>query len=120
MINDVILWTLWAWSLPLLLFIFYFTTDPVPRTRWRRRVIDLRSLQPVSKILLAQKFALVAVVVFISVVRFTGGFPGREWVAFALYLLLAVIALAAFIDLRLLQLPQERRMRDTPEREYHP
>ena len=120
MINDAILFVLWAWTAPLLLFIGYFVTDPVPGTRWRRRFIDVRSLQPVSKILLAQKTALVAVVVFITVVRFTGGFPGREWVAFGLYSLLVVVAWAAFIDLRMLQLPQERRLRGRPEREYKP
>lgn len=111
-IDDVILAVLLTWTVPLVLFTYYFVTDPVPGKQWRRRVIDIRTLKPVSKILLAQKVALTLVVVFIGVVRFTGGFPGREWVAFALYALLVVIAWAAFIDLRLLQLPRERELRE--------
>lgn len=111
LINDIILAVLLTWAAPLMLFTVYFVTDPVPGTRWRRRLIDLRTLKPVSKILLTQKVALTLVVVFIGVVRFTGGFPGREWVAFGLYTLLVAIAWAAFIDLRLLQVPQERRIR---------
>lgn len=120
MITDAILGVLWVWCLFLLAFVVYFVTDPVPGTRWRRRLIDVRSLQPVSQILLAQKVAFIAVVLFITVVRFTGGGEWREWVAFGLYTVLALIALAAFIDLRLLQLPQERRLRGRPEREYKP
>jgi len=119
-INDVILVVLWVWVVPLVLFIFYFVTDPVPGSRWRRRKIKIRSLQPVSKILLAQKVTLVLVVGFITLVRFTGGGPWRDWMAFGLYVALAGIALAAFIDLRQLQLPQERRLRQTPERDFNP
>lgn len=110
-LDDVILVVLLTWILPLQLFTFYFVTDPVPHTRWRRRLINLRDLRPVSKILLAQKQALTLVVLFIGVVRFTGGFPGREWVAFALYVSLVAVAWAAFIDLRLLQIPEERKTR---------
>lgn len=120
MINDAILLVLWVWVVPLVLFIFYFVTDPVPGSRWRRRKIQIRSLQPVSKILLAQKVTLVAVVGFITLVRFTGGGPWRDWMALGLYVALAGIAFAAFVDLRQLQLPQERRLRGTPERDFNP
>lgn len=115
-IDDVILFVLFTWVLPLSAFVVYFTTDAVPGKKWRRRMIRLRDLKPVSVILLVQKLAFISVVLFIGIVRFTGGFPGREWVAFALYTLLVLVAWAAFIDLRILQLPRERRIRNGKEK----
>lgn len=118
-IEYLILLILFAWIIPLLSFVFFFVTDPVPGTHHKRRLIDLRTLKPVSKILLGQKLSLSAVVIFIGIVRFTGGFPGREWVAAALYACLVGFAIAALVDLRMLQLPQERRIRDLPDRKFH-
>lgn len=116
LIDDIILIVLALWAVPLGLFVFYFVTDPVPGTRFRRRVIDLRSLERVSLILIIQKLSLIAVIVFIFAVRFTGGFAGREWVAFGLYGLLVLVASAAFFDMRREQLPRERLMRRSPRR----
>lgn len=110
-IDDVILVILALWVSPMILFIFYFLTDPVPGKRFWRRLIDLRTLKPISLILVTQKASLILVVGFIFLVRFTGGFPGREWVAAALYGLLVLVAWWAHIDLRRLQRPQERRTR---------
>lgn len=110
-IDDIILLVLLSWAVPLALFTFYFVTDPVRGTRFRRRFIDLRTLTTVSKILLAQKVAFLSVVVFIGIVRFTGGFPGREFVALVLYSLLVILAWLVFADLRAMQLPGERKVR---------
>lgn len=112
LVDDVILYVLLTWLAPLVLFVAYFITDPVAGTRFRRRFIDLRTLTSISKILLAQKAALILVITFIGIVRFTGGFPGREWVALGLYTLLVVLAWLVFIDLRHLQLPREHRTRN--------
>lgn len=110
-VDDLILAVLMTWVVPLQLFTWYFVTDAVPGRRWRRRLIDIRELKPVSKILLIQKQVLTLVVVFVGVVRFTGGFPGREWFALALYIAAVAVAWAAFIDLRILQIPREREIR---------
>lgn len=110
-VDDLILSVLLTWVVPLQLFTWYFITTPVEGARWRRRFVSIRGLKPVSKILLAQKQVLTLFVVFVAFVRFTGGFPGREWFALALYVAAVAVAWAAFIDLRILQVPGEREIR---------
>lgn len=111
MIDDIILAVLLLWLVPLVRFVFFALTDAVPGTRFRRRLVALRSLAPITRMLLAQKTTIILVVLFIGVVRFTGGFPGREWVALGLYTLLVAVAFAVDIYQRRLQLPRERRLR---------
>lgn len=110
-VDDLILAVLTLWAVFLQLFTWYFITDPVPGSRWRRRFIRIRDLKPVSKILLVQKVVLTLFVVLVWVARLTGGFPGQEWFAIGLYASAAAVAAAAFIDLRILQLPREREIR---------
>lgn len=110
-IDDLILFVLLSWVIPLTGFVFYQLTEPVHGAAWLRKPIKLRSLTPITRMLLAQKFGFILTVVFIGVVRFTGGFPGREWVAFGLYTLLVALAWTVFIYLRHLQKPREREMR---------
>lgn len=110
-IEDLTLIVLAVWLVPLILFAFFFSTDPVRGTRHARRPFDVRTLEPISKIVLAQKFALIAVIVFIFITRLIGDFPGREWVALILYGALNYLAWAAFVDLRRLQRPQDDFMR---------
>lgn len=112
--NDLILLVLMSWVLPLALFVYYATTTPISGARWRRRLMPLKSLRPVTVILVAQKIALILVVTFIGLVRFTGGFPGRDWVAFGLYSLLVVLAWTVFIYLRRVQSPHEHTARSGP------
>lgn len=120
-INDLIVAILLSWIVPLGLFVFYFATDPVRGSKWRRKLFDLRSLTSVSKFLLAQKFALILVVTFIGIVRFTGGFPGKEIVAVVLYVVLVVLAWGLFIDLRRVQLRDgERAIRNGADPEDQP
>lgn len=111
-IDDLILLILLTWPLPLARFIFYSITEPVPGRRWRRRLVKFRSLQAITRILLAQKTALILVVAFIFVARWLGDFPGREWVAFVLYSLLVGLAWWASVYQRRVQKPFEDRIRD--------
>lgn len=112
MLRDVIVFVLLAWVVPLVLFVFYQVTTPVSGARWRRRLVPFRQVRPVTWILIAQKVALILVVGFIGVVRFFGGFPAQDWVAFGLYALLVLLAWTVFAYLRHLQLPRERETRD--------
>ena len=111
LIDDIILVVLFSWVVPLGLFVFYQVTTAVPFSRWRRRLLRVKEMQPITRILVAQKTALILVVAFIAAVRFLGDFPGREWVAFGLYTLLVALAWVVFIYQRRVQLPQERRIR---------
>ncbi|PVE94983.1 hypothetical protein [Microbacterium sp. TPD7012] len=111
-IDDLILIVLLSWIIPLIRFVFYQVTTPVPGARWLRKLVRIRSLTPITRMLLAQKVGLIFTVGFIGLVRFTGGFPGREWVAFALYLTLVVLAWVVHIYQRHLQLPGERAIRN--------
>lgn len=113
-VDDVILVVLLSWVVPLAVFIFYTVTEPVPGTRFLRRWAGVRHLRPVMRILLAQKVSLILVVSFIFTVRLIGDFPGREWVAFGLYLVLVVLAWVITLYLRHLQRPDERRIRNQP------
>jgi hypothetical protein len=112
LVDDWILFVLFSWVIPLALAVFYHLTTPVPGRRVARALVHVRDLQPVSRILVTQKVTLILVVSFIAVVRFTGGFPGREWVAFGLYLLLVAVAWWMFVYQRLIQLPFERDTRN--------
>lgn len=113
LVDDVILLVLFSWVIPLMLAVFYHLTEPVPGRRWLRRPVKISSLAPVSRILVAQKIAFILVISFIAVVRFTGGFPGREWVALGLYILLVVVAWLMFAYQRHVQKPFERETRGT-------
>lgn len=113
-IESLTLGVLAIWLVPLSLFIFFFSTDPVPGTKHRRRMFDLRTLMPVSKILLSQKFTLIAVILFVFASRLFGDWPGREWLALVLYAALTYIAFLAFFDLRRSQRSQEAFMRGEP------
>lgn len=115
LIDDVILFILFSWVIPLGLFVFYQVTTARVGTPFRRRLLRWREIMPVTRMLVAQKAALILVVCFIGLVRFVGNFPGREWVAFGLYTLLVVLAWAVFIYQRHVQLPQERRIRNIKE-----
>lgn len=111
-IDDVILLVLLAWIVPLARFVFYSVTVPVVGTRWRRRLLRLRSLEPITRILVAQKTGFILVVAFIFAVRWLGDFPGREWVAFGLYSMLVALAWVASIWQRSVQKPFERHIRN--------
>ena len=111
LVDDLILLVLLSWIIPLARFVFYSLTEPVIGARWLRRVVSLRSLQPITRILVAQKVALILVVAFIFTVCWLGDFPGREWVAFGLYLSLVVLAWTASIYQRRTQKPFERQIR---------
>ena len=112
LIDDVILFVLFSWVIPLSLFVYFqVTTARVGSKRGRRR-LRFREIAPVMRILVAQKVALILVVGFIAWVRFAGDFYGREWVAFGLYTLLVVLAWIVLIYQRRVQLPQERRIRN--------
>ncbi|MDL5351110.1 hypothetical protein [Microbacterium sp. zg-YB36] len=116
-IEFLTLAVLACWLIPLTQFVFFFTTDPVPGTKHQRRVFDIRTLMPVSKILLGQKIALIAIIVFVIATRLFGEFPGREWIALLLYGVLSYFAWAAFLDLRRDQGPRDAFMRDGKPRE---
>lgn len=116
LVDDVILVVLLAWVVPLAAFIFYTLTEPVPGSRFWRRWGGVRHLRPVMRIILAQKVSLILVVSFIFTVRLVGNFPGREWVAFGLYSLLVVLACVITAYLRVLQRPDEQRIRNQPRR----
>lgn len=111
-VDDWILLVLMSLVVPLVLAIFHHLTEPVPATRHRRRLVSLKGLAPISRILVAQKTVMVLIVSFIGIVRFTGGFPGREWVALGLYLLFVVVAWIMFWYQRRIQLPFERVTRN--------
>jgi hypothetical protein len=111
LVDDWTLVVLFTWVIPLSLAVFYHLTSPVPGRGWLRRVVRFRDLAPISRILAAQKVTLILVVSFIAIVRYTGGFPGREWVAFGLYLLLVIVAWTMFWYQRRIQLPPERDIR---------
>lgn len=111
LIDDVILFVLFSWVIPLGLFVYYQVTTANCGSKWARRRLKWHEIAPVMRILVAQKAALILVVGFIAIVRFLGDFPGREWVAFGLYTLLVGLAWAVLIYQRHVQLPQERRIR---------
>lgn len=112
LIDDVILFILFSWVIPLGLFVYFQVTTARVGTKRARRGLRWREIAPVMRILVAQKIALILVVAFIALVRFAGDFPGREWVAFGLYTLLVVLAWVVLIYQRRVQLPQERRIRN--------
>lgn len=112
LIDDVILFVLFSWVIPLGLFVYYQVTTARVGSRHARRRLRWREIAPVMRILVAQKAALILVVGFIALVRFIGDFPGREWVAFGLYTLLVGLAWVVLIYQRRVQLPQERRIRN--------
>lgn len=112
LIDDVILFVLFSWVIPLGLFVYFQVTTARVGMRRARRGLRWREIAPVMRILVAQKVALILVVAFIALVRFIGDFPGREWVAFGLYTLLVVLAWVVLIYQRRVQLPQERRIRN--------
>lgn len=112
LVDDVILFVLFSWVIPLSAFAYFQVTTAVASTRFRRRLLRWREIAPVMRILVAQKVALILVVCFIALVRFFGDFPGREWVAFGLYTLLVGLAWVVLIYQRRVQLPQERRIRN--------
>lgn len=112
LIDDVILFILFSWVIPLSLFVFYQLTTAKQGTKHARRRLKWKEIAPVMRILAAQKVALILVVGFIAWVRFAGDFPGREWVAFGLYTILVVLAWVVLIYQRRVQLPQERRIRN--------
>lgn len=107
-VDDWILFVLFSWVIPLALAVFYHLTEPAPGRHYLRRLVRLRDLAPISRILVAQKITLILVVSFIALVRYTGGFPGREWVAFGLYVLLVAVAWLMFAYQRHVQKPYER------------
>jgi hypothetical protein len=110
-INDLIVAILLSWVLPLGLFVYYFVTDPVRGAKRRRTAFDLRSLNPVSKLLLAQKLDIILVILFIACVRFFGRSAVTDWIALALYVSLVVLAWCLFAVLRRMQVDRERRIR---------
>lgn len=112
LIDDVILFVLFSWVVPLGLFVYYQVTTARAGSRRARRRLRWREIAPVMRILVAQKLALILVVGFIALVRFVGDFPGREWVAFGLYTLLVGLAWVVLVYQRRVQLPQERRIRN--------
>lgn len=112
LIDDVILFILFSWVIPLGLFVYFQVTTARVGTKRARRGLRWREIAPVMRILVAQKVALILVIAFIALVRFIGDFPGREWVAFGLYTLLVVLAWVVLIYQRRVQLPQERRIRN--------
>lgn len=114
LVDDLILFILPIWVVPLLAFVFYAVTAPLPGRRFARRWMGFRQLRPVMRIIVAQKIGLALVVSFIFAVRFTGSFPGREWVALGLYTILVALAWVITIYLRRLQLPAERTVRNLP------
>jgi hypothetical protein len=101
-LEDLIVWLLASALIPLGLFIFYYTTEPVPG-RWWRKPSRIWASTPLGRVLLAQKINLFALISFILAVRWTGGFPGREWVAFGLYAALVGLFWTVFIVLRHIQ-----------------
>lgn len=111
LIDDVILFILFSWVIPLGLFVYYQLTTAKHGAKRARRRLRWREIAPVMRILVAQKAALILVVAFIALVRFIGDFPGREWVAFGLYTTLVGLAWVVLIYQRRVQLPQERRIR---------
>jgi hypothetical protein len=111
LVDDVILFVLFSLVIPLALAVFYHLTKPVPGRGVLRQPVRVSDLAPVSRILVAQKISLILIVSFIAIVRYTGGFPGREWVAFGLYLLLVAVAWTMFAYQRHIQLPFEREAR---------
>lgn len=112
LIDDVILFVLFSWTIPLGLFVYYQVTTAKAGSRVARRRLKWREIAPVMRILVAQKVALILVVGFIAFVRFAGNFPGREWVAFGLYTVLVGLAWVVLFYQRRVQLPQERRIRN--------
>ncbi|MFJ2506335.1 hypothetical protein [Microbacterium sp. NPDC087592] len=112
LIDDVILFVLFSWVIPLSLFVYFQVTTAKHGTKHARRRLKWREIAPVMRILVAQKLALILVVAFIALVRFIGDFPGREWVAFGLYTLLVGLAWVVLIYQRRVQRPQERRIRN--------
>lgn len=110
-IESVIVGVLAVWVFALALFVFYQATTPVPGTRFWRRPVKLKELKPITWILIAQKVSLIVVVGFIFTVRFTGGFEGKDIVALCLYSFLVLLAFAVLTYLRVLQRPNERRIR---------
>lgn len=109
-IEDLILVVLVASVPAFLAYVYYSLTYPVPGKRVRRR-IPWRNVHHVTRILAGQKIVLTLIIGFVFLVRLTGGFPGREWVALLLYLGVASFAWAAFIDLRNLQRDAEHPTR---------
>lgn len=109
--NPVEWWTLVflaAGIIPLALTIFYYGTDPVPGTHWRRPSRRFMA-NPFGIVFLLQKFAMLAIFTFIFSVRLIGDYPGREWVALALYGVLEVMFWAVFIVVRRIQIVAERK-----------
>lgn len=100
-LDDFILLILGSSLIPLGLFVFYYTTEPTGR--WCRRPSKLWASTPLGRVLLAQKVTMFLLIGFILLVRWTGGFPGREWVALSLYLVLLGLFWAVFVVLRRIQ-----------------
>jgi|SRR5690606_38520523 len=110
-LQTAILVALIAWLIPLVLFVFYTVTEPVPGKRLARRWFPLRELEPPTRVILAQKLSFILVISFILLSRAIGDFPGRHWVALGLYLTLPAVAWVVHIYQRRVQLPEERRAR---------
>lgn len=109
-IEDLILIVL-ASSVPaFLIYVYYSLTYPVPGKRVRRPLPWSR-VHHVTRIIAGQKIVLTLIIGFVFLVRLTGGFPGREWLALLLYLGVSSFAWAALFDLRSLQRQAERPKR---------
>lgn len=111
-IEHVIVGVLAVWVVVLGAFVFYQATTPVPGSRFLRRPVRLKDLKPITWILVTQKLQLMAVVGFIFWVRFAGSFEAQQVVALCLYSSLVLVACGVLVYLRVLQRPNERRIRD--------
>lgn len=108
MAETIILFFVAQSILPLLLSVFYYVTKPVPGSRWRQFSRAWLST-PIGPVLVAQMVSMIVLLSYILLVRFTGGFPGREVVAIILYALLQAGFWAFFIVLRRTQIQTTRK-----------
>ena len=91
---------------PLLLFLFYYMTEPGRRFRristvWMRHWIGI--------IIVGQYTSLLLLLVYVFIVRWTSGFPGREFVSLGLFTVFMASYWAMFVTLRRIQKQYERK-----------
>jgi len=89
--------------IPLLLFVYYYGTRPIPGHKYRRRYSTMWRLTAIGRTLMYQKIAWVGFIVFILIQIFAGQYFGREELRLVIYGALVFFFWRLFYTLRITQ-----------------
>jgi hypothetical protein len=71
---------------PIGLFIFYYGSEPVPGSRWRRRYSKRWKSTSIGRVLMTQKIVWFLFLIFVAVQAFFPEYAGREIVRLILFI----------------------------------